>query len=58
MADKSPVLFHIGEFHRLDKERQDQGNIEAEKAEWKKEVEGRHQLPNVSSERMDAKIKT
>ncbi|KAF3930076.1 hypothetical protein ABW19_dt0204955 [Dactylella cylindrospora] len=41
-----------------DEEKQTQGNIQTETAEWKKAVEGQHQLPDVSSERLAAKIKT
>ncbi|KAK6522262.1 hypothetical protein TWF281_002826 [Arthrobotrys megalospora] len=41
-----------------DADRQTHGNIQVEKAEWKQAVEGDHQLPEVSAERIDAKIKT
>jgi len=40
-----------------DTDTQEKGNIKAEKAEWKSAVMGHNELPSVSSERVDAKVK-
>ncbi|EPS42579.1 hypothetical protein H072_3435 [Dactylellina haptotyla CBS 200.50] len=52
------VAVMVDPYFPLDSSKQTQGNLQAERAEWKKAVEGNHQLPEVSAERMDAKIKT